>query len=124
MSDQGHQLSLLHDGLELLAPLGARSHLSAEQIPGGQLEKPPGGSGSGESASSCSSEGSWTRCSSMRLACTLWIRLKKSSSGTVGAWGPASGGEQRWSSILEDCRQRDGYSQGVEQADSTRIRPV
>lgn len=38
----------------------------------------------------------------MRLACTLWIRLKKSSSGTVGARGPGSGGEHRWSSILED----------------------
>lgn len=32
-SYQGYELSLLHDGLELLAPLGARSHLSAEQIP-------------------------------------------------------------------------------------------
>lgn len=31
---QWHKLSLLHDGLKLLAPLRARGHLSAEQVPG------------------------------------------------------------------------------------------
>lgn len=36
-SHQGDQLSLLHDGLELLAPLGAGRHLGAEQVTGGQV---------------------------------------------------------------------------------------
>lgn len=36
-SHQGDELSLLHDGLELLAPLGAGGHLSAEQVAGRQV---------------------------------------------------------------------------------------
>lgn len=63
------------------------------------------------SSSSCSSDESCTRCSSIRLAWTLWIRLKKSSSGTVGARGPPSGGEQRWSSILDDWTNAQRNSQ-------------
>lgn len=59
------------------------------------------------SSGSCSSDGRCTRCSSIRLAWTLCMRLKKSSSGTVGARGPPSGGEQRWSSILEDWTNRE-----------------
>lgn len=37
LSYQRYQLSLLHDGLEMLAPLRARSHLSTEQIPRWQV---------------------------------------------------------------------------------------
>ena len=39
-TDQGHQVSLLHDGVKSLAPLGARLHLLPEQVPGGQVRVP------------------------------------------------------------------------------------
>lgn len=44
------------------------------------------------------SHGAMDRCSSMRLDWMRWIRLKKSSSGTVGA-GTCIGNVLRWSSI-------------------------
>lgn len=46
-------------------------------------------------------EGSVTRCSSIRLACERMMRLKKSSSGTVGPRAGGGGGAQRWSSRRE-----------------------
>lgn len=36
-SHQRHQLSLLHDGLELFAPLGAGRHLGTQQVSRGQV---------------------------------------------------------------------------------------
>lgn len=50
-------------------------------------------------------DGRVTRCSSIRLACERMMRLKKSSSGTVGPRTEgAVGGAQRWSSNREPCR--------------------
>lgn len=47
------------------------------------------------------SEGRLTRCSSMRLACERKMRLKKSSSGTVGPRVGGGGGAHLWSSSRE-----------------------
>lgn len=92
------------------------SHLMKESVsPVIHPESASAGSPSASSGS-CSSDGRCTRCSSIRLAWTLCMRLKKSSSGTVGARGPPSGGEQRWSSILEDWtnRETDGEEEELE----------
>lgn len=57
--------------------------------------------------------GALQRCSSSRVACIRWIRLRKSSSGTVGARFRSadphvpSGNDVRWSSIRVDCEQKD-----------------
>ena len=48
------------------------------------------------------SHGGMVRCSSMRFDWMRWMRLKKSSSGTVGA-GTAMGRVLRWSSIRAPC---------------------
>lgn len=57
-------------------------------------------------------DGRVTRCSSIRLACERMMRLKKSSSGTVGPRiGGAVGGAQRWSSNREPCWWRNSFTQ-------------
>lgn len=49
-------------------------------------------------------EGRVTRCSSIRLAWERMMRLKKSSSGTVGPRMGGGGGAQRWSSKRDPCK--------------------